>query len=566
MKYTLLRSFFVSALLIAIGTVPAFGQSFTRSMPAPADGRIAPGVVGIPAPAAYHSAVIDTSLSYYSFDGLPFRIPIGTYPPGGADSKAVGIFFEAPFDGTIDEVHFSIYETANDPGIEGTGTLRLKVTEVPMTTGVDSLDLDFSELEVGGFPQAGNLSNKIDLTSRNFELLGGREYFFEFVLVDESANASLDFVFDAGSDDMDDTDHYPARSFVLVVEGEDEQYVRLVDPDNPDFQNLNLFVEFKLSRAPTAQLQVLHNAPAASVLDVYVNDTRVANNLTFQDASAFVEAPAGEGTLAVVSGTDPDNSNPLFTTDVDLTADAPYLAMLYGIAGENFGVGVQGLTEESTERGQVNVVVAHGGVGAGPLDVNILDDTGAHNVVQVVAEDLLLGDIIMPVGVDTEPPFNLEVALADGTLLDVFRIDAPGGGSDEVSKTRVVLAVTGRGTASQPFSLIQIDTDGTVTDPAVVTDTEEPDAAVPAHFALRGNYPNPFNPVTTIAFDLAAPGFTTLKVYNLLGQEVATLVEGMLPASTHQVTFDAATLPSGTYVYRLASGDHTQQRLLMLVK
>jgi hypothetical protein len=562
MKYTLLRFFFVSALLIAIGTVPAFGQSFTRSMPAPADGRIAPGVAGMPAPAVSPSAVIDTSLSYYSFDGLPFRIPIGTYPPGGADSKAVGIFFDAPFDATIDEVHFAIYETSDDPGIEGTGTLRLKVTEVPMTAGVDSLDLDFSELEVDGFPQAGNLSNQVDLTSRNFELRGGRQYFFEFVLVDESPNASLDFVFDAGSDDPDDTDHYPARSFVLVVEGEDEQYVRLVDPENENFQNLNLFVEFKLSRAPTAQLQVLHNAPAASVLDVYVNDTRVANNLTFQEASAFMEAPAGEGTLAVVSGTDPNNSNPLFTTEVNLTADAPYLAMLYGIAGENFGVGVQGLTEESSERGQINIVVAHGGVGAGPLDVNILDDTGG----QVVAEALALGDITMPVVVDTEPPLNLEVAMADGTLLDVFRIDAPGGGGDDISKTRTVLAVTGRGTASQPFSLIQIEDDGTVTAPAVVTDTEEPDAGVPARFALRGNYPNPFNPVTTIAFDLAAPGFTTLKVYNLLGQEVATLVEGMLPASTHQMTFDATTLPSGTYVYRLASGDHTQQRLLMLVK
>lgn len=565
MKYTVLRSCLVLAVLVVSGALPALGQTFTRSMPAPADGRIAPGAAGIQAPAAFNAVVVDTSLSYYSFNGLPFRIPLGQYPSGAADSKAAGIFFEAPFDGTVDEVHFAIYGTSNDPGIEGAGTLRLRMTEVPMTEGVDSLELDFSELTSGGFPQAGNLSNKIDLTSRNFEIRADRQYFFEFILLDETANASLDFVFDGGSDDTNDPNYYPARSFVFVVDTQGGQYVRLVDPENDDFQNLNLFVEFKLSRAPTAQVQVLHNAPAASVLDVYINDTRVANNLTFQEATAFVEAPAGEGTLSVVNGTNPDNSNPLFTTDVNLTVDAPYLAMLYGIAGENFGVGVQDVTEDTSQRGQANVVVAHGGVDAGPVTINVLDNSGAHNVVQVVAEALALGDITMPVVVDAELPANLEVALDDGTTLDIFRVDTAGGMGSDFSKARVVLAVTGRGTSSQPYSLIRIEADGTVTDPAVVTGTEA-QAGIPAHFALHGNYPNPFNPTTTIAFDLAEAGFTTLKVYNLLGQEVATLVEGMLPASTHQVTFDATALPSGTYLYRLASGDHTRQRMLMLVK
>ena len=568
MKYTLLRSLFAIAMLVALSAMPAFGQSFTRSLPAPADGRIAPGGED-PGPAAYKSAVVDTSLSYYSFGGLPFRIPIGQYPPGAADSKAVGVFFDAPFDGTVDEVHFALYRTADDPGVEGGGTLRLRITEVPETTGIDSLDLDFSELETAGFPQAGNLSNKVDLTGRNFEIQEDRQYFFEFILIDETSNASLDFLFDAGSDDMDDTDHYPARSFVFVTDSNGGQYVRLVDPENEAFQNLNLFVEFKLSRAPTAQVQVLHNAPAANVVDVYVNDTRIANNLTFQEASAFVDAPAGEGTLAVVNGTDPDNGSPLFTTEVNLTADAPHFAMVYGVAGENFGAGVQEVNDGSKERGGAGLVVAHGGVDAGPLNVNILDDTGVHNIMQVIVEDLLLGEITMPVATaaEVELPANLEVTMADGTQLDVFRLDAAnGGGSDEFSNTRVILAVTGRGTDSQPFSLIRIEDDGSVTDPAVVTGTEEQGVGIPERFALRGNYPNPFNPTTTITFDLAEAGFTTLKVYNLLGQEVATLVEGMLPASTHQVRFNAAALPSGTYIYRLAAGTHTQQRMLMLVK
>ncbi len=74
---------------------------------------------------------------------------------------------------------------------------------------------------------------------------------------------------------------------------------------------------------------------------------------------------------------------------------------------------------------------------------------------------------------------------------------------------------------------------------------------LPLRFALAQNYPNPFNPATTIKFDLPTAGFTTLKVYSILGQEVTTLVNGLLVAGTHTVQFNARTLASGVYLYRL---------------
>ena len=76
----------------------------------------------------------------------------------------------------------------------------------------------------------------------------------------------------------------------------------------------------------------------------------------------------------------------------------------------------------------------------------------------------------------------------------------------------------------------------------------------PKTFRLEQNYPNPFNPATVIDFQLAVGGFTSLTVYNLLGQEVATLVNENLASGKHEATWDASGVASGMYIYRLTSG------------
>jgi hypothetical protein len=88
----------------------------------------------------------------------------------------------------------------------------------------------------------------------------------------------------------------------------------------------------------------------------------------------------------------------------------------------------------------------------------------------------------------------------------------------------------------------------------------------PATFGLGQNYPNPFNPSTTIDFSLSGTGLTTLRVVNLAGQTVATLVDGMTAAGEHSVTFDASGLSSGVYYYTLEQGNLSETRKLVLVK
>jgi hypothetical protein len=90
--------------------------------------------------------------------------------------------------------------------------------------------------------------------------------------------------------------------------------------------------------------------------------------------------------------------------------------------------------------------------------------------------------------------------------------------------------------------------------------------ALPIEFSLYQNYPNPFNPSTVIAYDLPDERHVTLKVFNTLGQEVASLVDGMQPVGRYTVTFDARKLASGLYIYRLTAGDNISIKKMSLVK
>ncbi len=92
------------------------------------------------------------------------------------------------------------------------------------------------------------------------------------------------------------------------------------------------------------------------------------------------------------------------------------------------------------------------------------------------------------------------------------------------------------------------------------------DNAVVTGYTLSQNYPNPFNPTTEIQFSIGKAGFTTLRVYDILGREVATLVNQEMNAGTFKTTFDASRLTSGTYLYELRSGDTRLVNKMMLVK
>jgi len=106
----------------------------------------------------------------------------------------------------------------------------------------------------------------------------------------------------------------------------------------------------------------------------------------------------------------------------------------------------------------------------------------------------------------------------------------------------------------------------TTTPPDAFLDAENPREPLPLSFALHAAYPNPFNPSTELRFDLAQGGVASLKVFDALGREVATLVDDHFAAGTHTARFDGANLASGVYFARLNSGANTAVQKIVLMK
>jgi photosystem II stability/assembly factor-like uncharacterized protein len=100
----------------------------------------------------------------------------------------------------------------------------------------------------------------------------------------------------------------------------------------------------------------------------------------------------------------------------------------------------------------------------------------------------------------------------------------------------------------------------------MITDESQEVQDVPERLSLSQNYPNPFNPSTVIAYQLPTNNFVTLKIFDVLGREIASLVNERQTAGSHSVTFSANGLPSGVYFYRLQAGNYTETRKLVLLK
>ena len=111
------------------------------------------------------------------------------------------------------------------------------------------------------------------------------------------------------------------------------------------------------------------------------------------------------------------------------------------------------------------------------------------------------------------------------------------------------------------YRLKQIDNDG-----KYQYSKEVEVEVVPTVYEFTQNYPNPFNPATEIKFNLPEASRVTLSVYNIIGQQVASLVNGIKEAGFHSVKFDGSSLPSGTYIYRLQTNNFVQTKKMVLLK
>jgi hypothetical protein len=116
------------------------------------------------------------------------------------------------------------------------------------------------------------------------------------------------------------------------------------------------------------------------------------------------------------------------------------------------------------------------------------------------------------------------------------------------------------------YSLVAVDVNGARKELGTTSAVPSINAATITEYALHQNFPNPFNPTTSIAIDLVDAGNVSLKVYNLMGQEVGTLLTGNMTSGRHIVNFDATNLSSGLYLYRLSVNGFVAEKKMLLMK
>ena len=125
---------------------------------------------------------------------------------------------------------------------------------------------------------------------------------------------------------------------------------------------------------------------------------------------------------------------------------------------------------------------------------------------------------------------------------------------------------------SQDFVHLHLHTEFSLVASELATGVaEDGSEGLPGAFWLSNNYPNPFNPSTTIAFDLPQRSHVTIEVFNLLGQKVANLVDGVYPAGSYEVTWNGESssgesVSTGVYLYRLMAGNFVQTKKMLLLK
>lgn len=176
--------------------------------------------------------------------------------------------------------------------------------------------------------------------------------------------------------------------------------------------------------------------------------------------------------------------------------------------------------------------------------------------------------------VSANQSFRSETGISYSLLLNAQQSLVDYYGNTSAYDRSVVIAADGK-VAYKGTGFVDTDTDQVIavieSELSKITTSREPTAGVPEGIQLAQNYPNPFNPSTTISYTLNEPAQVSLKVYNMLGAEIATLVNEQQSAGQKTVSWNAlnssgSTLPSGLYIYQLKAGKQVLTKKMTLIK
>ncbi len=476
------------------------------------------------------------------------------------------------------------------------------------TANPDGRSIAFTIFAKDGIRESGMYSSKVD-----FVVLHGST---DAPTVDVIARNVATLVDNAAYGDFTDYIRVPAASYILdITPGDDNNTIvasfeadlsglgggaavvfasGFLNPaGNQNGEPFGLFaalpdgavVEFPAVQ-PFARLQVIHNAadPIANEVDVYLNGTLALDDFAFRTATPFIDVPAG---VDINIGVAPGNSGSVNDTLKNFIANfangGTYIAIANGVVDPSgFTPNPDGrdisftlfakadARETANNNNKVDLFAVHGSTDAPTVNIFGLG---------IYLTNVSYGDLSNYVSV---PAWRNWLVITtpwpNFSIVGVWGADLRGlGGNSAVVFASGFLDPSGNQNG-EAFGLFAALADGAVVElPKLfgdeaqnafnkVMDENGEEVSVVSDFNLEQNYPNPFNPSTTIKFSVPTNEFITLKVYDVLGNEVTTLVNEQRAPGTYEVRFDAGSLASGVYVYKLQAGNFTQTRKLLLMK
>ena len=320
-------------------------------------------------------------------------------------------------------------------------------------------------------------------------------------------------------------------------------------------------------------VQVVHNSSDASAFDVYINDEKRKGGLIYAEATEFLSVEASSAKIEIVPENAPDNSSPIASLTVVLENGRDYVAVINGLVSgsgkQAIGLVLKESQQEATNANSVGLVMFQGSPDAPPINAYIVDDSGQFNRLATLAKGLTFGDSFLTN--EFEPGvYNIEVTQNNGPRIGIYRADLTrtGGASLLFMVQGFVNPLVGQPDLS--MTVYAPDGQGLplpITTPVSNEDEDE----LPNAFNVHGNYPNPFNPTTSIRFDLPEPASVRIEIFDIAGRNVMTIPSRQYLSGNEQIAHvDASGLSSGIYVYRLiaegGSSTYVQSQKMTLLK
>ena len=275
------------------------------------------------------------------------------------------------------------------------------------------------------------------------------------------------------------------------------------------------------------RVQVIHNAPDTGDIDLYIDGKRIWDNARFQTATPYMPVAHGKHTIEIVAGSDPNNDNPIYTQTVTVRRGVNYVVVALGLVRPFPGDPAFELVVQNTARlatTSVNALeyfLVHGATCLDKIDVRVLDPVRNNEVAGLLVNNLGFGEASTYLSLGAGGGHNIEIVTADGaTQLAVFRLASPAPSGETFMLTLSCMDAS----YIEGVTMMGVEVDGSVFLPPVITANEQGETAgLPETFALQSNYPNPFNPRTTIQFDLAQPAEISVEIVDMLGRRVMTV-------------------------------------------